>query len=94
MTSSTDFLYCLLRHLFSHDVSIAVYINSEKVGTGKVIFLNTSKFHFLRKILRLVTNFSALLVFCLNCFIAHILGKPIANEMCSKIPRYVGPFLP
>jgi hypothetical protein len=41
-----------------------------------------------------VTNFSALSVFCLKCLAAHVLGKTIANEKCSIIPRYVGPFLP
>jgi hypothetical protein len=68
---------------FSHDIPTAVYIKCEKVGTGKVTFLNTSKFHFLRKILSLVTNFSALLIFCLKRLSAQVLGKPIANEKCS-----------
>jgi hypothetical protein len=39
MTSSTNFLYCLVRHSFlSHDISSAVYINYERAETGNVIF--------------------------------------------------------
>jgi hypothetical protein len=79
---------------FPHDIPIAVYINYEKAGTGNLIFLNTSKFHSLRKILRFVTNCSALLVFCLNCLAAHFLGKTIANEIFSIVHSYVGPFSP
>jgi len=49
-------VFSVASSFFPHDIPIAVYINYEKAETGKVIFLNTSKFHFLRKILRLVTN--------------------------------------
>lgn len=84
MTSSTNFLYCLLRDFISIPMTFSLpFLLITKRGKGNVIFLNPSKFHFLRKILSLVTHSLALLVFCLNCFAVYIFGKLMSIPPCD-----------